>query len=85
VAVPGRGCRGEVGCTGIGLQHKDPAIRIGPTGPIGPVGPVGPVGIDPPLADQHAIPVTIKTVVFGDRVAVSLQDILAPGEGRNQR
>ncbi len=79
MAVPGRGCRGEVGCTGIGLQHKDPAIRIGP------IGPVSPVGIDPPLADQHAIPITIKTVVFGDRVAVGLQDILAPGEGRNQR
>jgi hypothetical protein len=69
VAVPGGGRRGEVGFTCIRAEPENPAIRL---------------RIDPPLADQHAIPITVKTVVAGDRVAVGLQDILAPSERGNQ-
>lgn len=76
MAIPGDGRRGEVGFTGIRAECEDPAIRSGPTGPI---------VIDPPLADQHAIPITVKTIVLVDRVAVSLQNILAPSERGNQR
>lgn len=70
MAVPGGGCRGEVGYTCIRAEQEDPAIRI---------------CLDPPLADQHAIPITIKTVTLGDRVAVGLKDVLAPGKRGNQR
>ena len=65
MAVPGGGCRGEVGYACIRAEQEDPAIRI---------------CLDPPLADQHAIPITIETVTLGDRVAVGLKDVLSPGE-----
>ena len=68
MAIPGDGRRGEVGFTGIRAECEDPAIRTGT------------IVIDPPLADQHAIPITVKTVVLGNRVPVSTENILPPGE-----
>ena len=66
MAVSRRSCRREVGFTSSLAQ----ALIAAPCDPL-----------DPPLTNQHAIPVAVEAVALPDRMPIGLQNILTSRKG----
>ena len=66
MAVSRRGCRGEVGFTGRLTQALVATSRD---------------RVDPPLTNQHAIPVAVEAVAFPDRMPIGFQNIFTSRKG----
>ena len=66
MAVPRRGCRGEVGCTCCLSQALVAASRD---------------PVDSTLTNQHAIPVAVEAVALLDRMPIGFQNIFTSRKG----
>jgi hypothetical protein len=66
MAISRRGCRGEVGFTSSLAQAPVAAMRD---------------PFDPPLTNQHAVPVAVEAVAFPDRMPIGFQNIFTSRKG----